>query len=198
MAEALARGRQALVLLPEIALSVEFLDRVEARFGARPAEWHSGVTQAARRRAWTAVASGDARLVVGARSALFLPFADLGLVVVDEEHDGSYKQEDGALYHARDMAVLRASIEGAAVVLASATPSLEMLGERRRRQVRAARPARALRGGRAARDARDRPARRTRRSRGAGSRSRSRPRSASAWRPASRRCSSSTAAAMRR
>ena len=113
------------MLLPEIALSVEFLDRVEARFGARPAEWHSGVTQAARRRAWMAVATGDARLVVGARSALFLPFADLGLVVVDEEHDGSYKQEDGALYHARDMAVLRASIEGAAVVLASATPSLE-------------------------------------------------------------------------
>ncbi len=125
VAEALACGRQALVLLPEIALSVEFLDRVEARFGARPAEWHSGVTQAARRRAWTAVATGDARLVVGARSALFLPFADLGLIVVDEEHDGSYKQEDGALYHARDMAVLRASIEGAAVVLASATPSLE-------------------------------------------------------------------------
>ena len=113
------------MLLPEIALSVEFLDRVEARFGARPAEWHSGVTQAARRRAWMAVATGDARLVVGARSALFLPFADLGLVVVDEEHDGSYKQEDGACYHARDMAVLRASIEGAAVVLASATPSLE-------------------------------------------------------------------------
>jgi primosomal protein N' (replication factor Y) (superfamily II helicase) len=125
VAEALRLGRQALVLLPEIALSVEFLDRVEARFGARPAEWHSGVTQAARRRAWTAVASGDARLVVGARSALFLPFRDLALVVVDEEHDGSYKQEDGALYHARDMAVLRASIEGAAVVLASATPSLE-------------------------------------------------------------------------
>ncbi len=125
VAEALRRGRQALVLLPEIALSVEFLDRVEARFGARPAEWHSGVTQAARRRTWMAVASGEARLVVGARSALFLPFADLGLVVVDEEHDGSYKQEDGACYHARDMAVLRASIEGAAVVLASATPSLE-------------------------------------------------------------------------
>ena len=125
VAEALRLGRQALVLLPEIALSAQFLDRVEARFGARPAEWHSGVTQAARRRAWTAVAAGDARLVVGARSALFLPFRDLGLVVVDEEHDGSYKQEDGALYHARDMAVLRASIEGAAVVLASATPSLE-------------------------------------------------------------------------
>ncbi|WP_297977096.1 primosomal protein N' [uncultured Amaricoccus sp.] len=125
VAEALSRGRQALVLLPEIALSVEFLDRVEARFEARPAEWHSGVTQAARRRAWMAVARGEARLVVGARSALFLPFAELGLVVVDEEHDGSYKQEEGALYHARDMAVLRASVEGAAVVLASATPSLE-------------------------------------------------------------------------
>jgi len=125
VAECLAAGRQALVLLPEIALSVEFLDRVEARFGARPAEWHSGVTQAGRRRAWRAVAEGGARLVVGARSALFLPFRDLGLIVVDEEHDGSYKQEDGALYHARDMAVLRASLEGAAVVLASATPALE-------------------------------------------------------------------------
>jgi primosomal protein N' (replication factor Y) len=125
VAECLAAGRQALVLLPEIALSVEFLDRVEARFGARPAEWHSGVTQAGRRRAWRAVAEGGARLVVGARSALFLPFRDLGLVVVDEEHDGSYKQEEGALYHARDMAVLRASLEEAAVVLASATPALE-------------------------------------------------------------------------
>jgi primosomal protein N' (replication factor Y) (superfamily II helicase) len=125
VAAVLRAGRQALVLLPEIALSVEFLDRVEARFGARPAEWHSGVTQAARRRAWHAVASGEAQLVVGARSALFLPFRDLGLVVVDEEHDGSYKQEDGVRYHARDMTVLRASIEGAAVVLASATPSLE-------------------------------------------------------------------------
>jgi primosomal protein N' (replication factor Y) len=125
VAETLARGRQALVMLPEIALSAQFLDRVEARFGARPAEWHSGVTYAGRRRAWRAVATGGARLVVGARSALFLPFRELGLVVVDEEHDGSYKQEDGALYNARDMAVLRAAIEGAAVVLASATPSLE-------------------------------------------------------------------------
>lgn len=125
VAETLRQGRQALVLLPEIALSVDFLDRVEARFGARPAEWHSGATQAMRRRTWMAVANGEARLVVGARSALFLPFADLGLIVVDEEHDGSYKQEDGACYHARDMAVLRASIEQAAVILASATPSLE-------------------------------------------------------------------------
>jgi len=125
VAEALKTGRQALVLLPEIALTVEFLDRVEKRFGARPAEWHSGATQAERRRCWKAVASGQAGLVVGARSALFLPFHDLGLVVVDEEHDGSYKQEEGVHYHARDMAVLRASLCSAQVVLASATPSLE-------------------------------------------------------------------------
>ncbi|WP_316015165.1 primosomal protein N' [Roseobacter sp. HKCCA0434] len=125
VAETLRAGRQALVLLPEIALTGEFIARVEARFGAAPAEWHSGVTQAGRRRAWMGVAEGRARLVVGARSALFLPFADLGLIIVDEEHDGSYKQEDGILYNARDMAVLRASLSGAQVVLASATPSLE-------------------------------------------------------------------------
>ncbi|PWE32155.1 primosomal protein N' [Maritimibacter sp. 55A14] len=125
VAECLAQGRQALVLLPEIALTAEFLTRVEARFGARPAEWHSGVTMTERRRAWRMVGEGGAQLVVGARSALFLPFRDLGLIVVDEEHDSSYKQEDGALYNARDMAVLRASIAGAQVVLASATPSLE-------------------------------------------------------------------------
>ncbi|QDL91118.1 primosomal protein N' [Paroceanicella profunda] len=125
VAECLARGRQALVLLPEIALTVDFLDRVEARFGARPAEWHSGASMAERRRCWRAVAEGAARLVIGARSALFLPFRDLGLIIVDEEHDGSYKQEDGALYNARDMAVLRAALGSAQVVLASATPSLE-------------------------------------------------------------------------
>ncbi len=125
VAECLARGRQALVLLPEIALTAEFLTRVEARFGARPGEWHSGVTQAERRRLWRMVGQGGAQLVVGARSALFLPFQDLGLIVVDEEHDGSYKQEEGVLYNARDMAVLRASHAGAHVVLASATPSLE-------------------------------------------------------------------------
>jgi primosomal protein N' (replication factor Y) len=125
VAACLAQGRQALVLLPEIALSAEFLARVEARFGARPAEWHSGVTMTERRRCWRMVAEGSAQFVVGARSALFLPFRDLGLIVVDEEHDTSYKQEDGVLYNARDMAVLRASITGAQVVLASATPSLE-------------------------------------------------------------------------
>ncbi len=125
VAACLEAGRQALVLLPEIALTAEFLTRVEDRFGARPAEWHSGVTMTERRRAWKMVSEGGAELVVGARSALFLPYRDLGLIVVDEEHDTSYKQEDGVLYNARDMAVLRASITGAQVVLASATPSLE-------------------------------------------------------------------------
>jgi primosomal protein N' (replication factor Y) (superfamily II helicase) len=125
VAECLRIGRQALVLLPEIALTGQFLTRVEARFGSRPAEWHSGITMAERRRAWRMVGKGEAQLVVGARSALFLPFRNLGLVVVDEEHDTSYKQEDGVLYNARDMAVLRASLNGAHVVLASATPSLE-------------------------------------------------------------------------
>jgi len=125
VAECLAMGRQALVLLPEIALTAEFLKRVEARFGARPAEWHSGVTMTERRRLWRMAGEGAAPLVVGARSALYLPFRDLGLIVVDEEHDQSYKQEDGVLYSARDMAVLRASINAARVVLATATPSLE-------------------------------------------------------------------------
>ena len=125
VAECLRLGRQALVLLPEIALSAEFLDRVEARFGARPGEWHSGITRSERRRLWHMAGRGEVGLVVGARSALFLPFRNLGLIVVDEEHDGSYKQDETVHYSARDMAVLRASIEGAQVVLASATPSVE-------------------------------------------------------------------------
>ncbi|WP_281983627.1 primosomal protein N' [Thalassorhabdomicrobium marinisediminis] len=125
VAECLRQGRQALVLLPEIALTSEFITRVEARFGHKPAEWHSGVTMTERRRCWKMVGQGEAQLIVGARSALFLPFRDLGLIVVDEEHDTSYKQEDGVLYNARDMAVLRASLNSAQVVLASATPSLE-------------------------------------------------------------------------
>ncbi|MGH6872532.1 MAG: primosomal protein N' [Rhizomicrobium sp.] len=125
VAECLRRGRQALVLLPEIALGVQFLDRFASRFGTRPAEWHSDLSQKERRRAYRAVFTGEARVVVGARSALFLPFRDLGLIVVDEEHEQAYKQEDGVLYHARDMAVVRARLAGCAVVLASATPSLE-------------------------------------------------------------------------
>lgn len=125
VAECLQQGRQALVLLPEIALTSEFLNRVEERFGAKPGEWHSGVTQTERRRLWRMAGEGRVGLVVGARSALFLPFRDLGLIVVDEEHDTSYKQEDGVLYNARDMAVLRASMTDAQVVLASATPCLE-------------------------------------------------------------------------
>ena len=125
VAETLRRGGQALVLLPEIALTAEFLTRFANRFGAPPTEWHSGVTMTERRRAWKMVGQGGAQVVVGARSALFLPFRNLGLIVVDEEHDTSYKQEDGVLYNARDMAVLRASICNARVVLASATPSLE-------------------------------------------------------------------------
>ena len=118
---------QVLVLLPEIALTQAVLARIEDRFGARPAEWHSAITPPRRRQVWEAVAGGRCRVVVGARSALFLPFARLRLIVVDEEHDGSYKQEEGFIYQARDLAVARAKIEGAAVVLASATPSLETL-----------------------------------------------------------------------
>lgn len=125
VAECLAQGKQALILLPEISLTADFLARVEARFGARPAEWHSGVTLTERRRLWRMVGQGGAQMIVGARSALFLPFQNLGLIVVDEEHDTSYKQEEGVFYNARDMAVLRASILGVPIVLASATPCLE-------------------------------------------------------------------------
>ncbi|MCI4666491.1 MAG: primosomal protein N' [Neomegalonema sp.] len=125
VAACLRAGRQALVLLPEIALTDQFLARFQERFGARPAEWHSAAAGVERRRCWRAAADGTAQVVVGARSALFLPFKRLGLIVVDEEHDQGYKQEEGAIYHARDMAVLRAQAADAVVVLASATPSLE-------------------------------------------------------------------------
>jgi primosomal protein N' (replication factor Y) len=125
VAEALRQGKQALVLLPEIALGAQWLRRFEVRFGVRPVEWHSDLTGVTRRAAWRAIARGEARVVVGARSALFLPFPALGLIVVDEEHDAAYKQEEGVAYHARDMAVVRARIGDCPVVLASATPSLE-------------------------------------------------------------------------
>jgi primosomal protein N' (replication factor Y) len=125
VAECIRRGRQALILMPEIALTSQVLDRFAERFGVRPAEWHSQLSQRIRQRTWAAVADGAATVTVGARSALFLPYADLGLIVVDEEHDPAYKQEDGIRYHARDMAVVRASVGGIPIVLASATPSVE-------------------------------------------------------------------------
>jgi primosomal protein N' (replication factor Y) len=125
VAEAISRGRQSLILMPEIALTAQSLDRFAARFGVRPAEWHSELSPRNRARTWHAVAAGEVSVVVGARSALFLPYADLGLIVVDEEHDAVYKQEDGVHYHARDMAVVRGHIARFPVVLASATPSIE-------------------------------------------------------------------------
>jgi primosomal protein N' (replication factor Y) len=125
IAESISRGRQVLILLPEIALTVQFLDRFADRFGCRPAEWHSDLSSKERRRVYRAIMDGKARVVVGARSALFLPFPELGLIVVDEEHEQAFKQEDGVIYHARDMAVVRGRIEKCPVILASATPSLE-------------------------------------------------------------------------
>jgi len=125
IAAALELGRQVLVLLPEIALSSQWLRRFTERFGAEPAQWHSDLGHAERRDTWRGVAEGSVAVVVGARSALFLPFPDLGLIIVDEEHDASFKQEDGVIYHARDMAVVRASLAKLPIVLVSATPSLE-------------------------------------------------------------------------
>jgi primosomal protein N' (replication factor Y) len=127
VAECLAQGRQALVLLPEIALSAQWLERFEARFGCPPAMWHSELGSKRRRDTWRALAEGRVQALVGARSALFLPFPDLGLIVVDEEHETAFKQEDGVVYHARDMAVVRARLNDASCVLVSATPSLETL-----------------------------------------------------------------------
>jgi primosomal protein N' (replication factor Y) (superfamily II helicase) len=123
--EIIRRGRQALVLVPEIALTAQFLDRFAQRFGVRPAEWHSQLSPRLRARTWRAVAAGEVSVVVGARSALFLPYADLGLIVVDEEHDPAYKQEEGVRYHARDMAVVRARGADIPILLVSATPSVE-------------------------------------------------------------------------
>lgn len=125
LADTLRAGRQAVVLLPEIALTHSFLTRFERRFGTLPAQWHSEMTPVQRARVWRGVLKGDVRAVVGARSSLFLPFRALGLIVIDEEHDGAFKQSDGVNYHARDMAVVRASLAGARVILSSATPSVE-------------------------------------------------------------------------
>jgi primosomal protein N' (replication factor Y) len=125
VAEAIRQDKQVLVLLPEIALTAPFLARFEARFGVEPAVWHSNLRSTQRRRVWRAVADGSAKVLVGARSALFLPFANLRLIIVDEAHEASFKQEDGVRYHARDVAVMRGHFEGFPVVLASATPALE-------------------------------------------------------------------------
>jgi len=127
VAEALRMGRQVLVLLPEIALTENFLKRFESRFGVPPVVWHSSQKQSERRRAWRQVAEGGAQVVVGARSALFLPYANLGLIIVDEAHEVSFKQDDGVRYNARDVAVMRGRFEQIPVVLASATPALESL-----------------------------------------------------------------------
>ena len=127
MAASLASGKQVLLLLPEIALTSQFISRVEQRFGCEPAQWHSDLRPRDRERTWRAVASGEARIVVGARSALFLPWTKLGLIVVDEEHENAYKQDDGVPYHARDMAVLYGTLGKFPVILSSATPSLESL-----------------------------------------------------------------------
>ena len=127
IAQSLRKDRQTLVLLPEIALTEAFLRRFEDRFGAAPVVWHSSLKSTERRRAWRAIAAGTAQVVVGARSALFLPYANLGLIVVDEAHEVSFKQDDGVRYNARDVAVMRARFESIPVVLASATPALESL-----------------------------------------------------------------------
>lgn len=125
VADTLRAGRQALILLPEIALTNSFINRFTKRFGTRPAEWHSDMTPVQRAKVWRGVLDGTVRAVVGARSALFLPFRELGMLVLDEEHDGAYKQADGITYHARDMAVVRAHLSNARVILSSATPSVE-------------------------------------------------------------------------
>ncbi len=125
IAAAVKAGRQVLILLPEIALTATFLARFEARFGAKPAAWHSDLAPKTREKVWRQVAEGSVRVVAGARSALFLPFQTLGLIIVDEEHDPAYKQEDRVFYHARDMAVVRARLGAFPAVLVSATPSVE-------------------------------------------------------------------------
>ena len=186
------------MLLPEIALTSQFLDRFAARFGARPAEWHSGLTERTRERVWGAAASGEARVVVGARSALFLPFADLGLIVVDEEHEGAYKQEDGVIYNARDMAVVRARLEKAPVVLASATPALETRFNAETGRYRWLRLPSPLRRGDDARDRDGGPQARRPAARALDFAAGDRRRRGGAASAANRRSSSSTGAAMRR
>ena len=125
IAQSLREGRQSLFMLPEIALTSQFLQRFEKRFGVAPAPWHSEISQGERGRIWRGVASGDIKVVIGARSSLFLPFRELGVIIVDEEHEPAYKQESQLIYHGRDMAVVRAMLGKIPVVLSSATPSIE-------------------------------------------------------------------------
>jgi primosomal protein N' (replication factor Y) len=125
IAQCLRQDKQALVLLPEIALTEPFLKRFEARFGCQPVAWHSDLRSSQRRRAWRGIASGEAAVTVGARSALFLPYPNLGLIVVDEAHEPSFKQEEGVQYHARDTAVMRGKFEDIPVILSTATPPIE-------------------------------------------------------------------------
>ncbi len=127
VAACLRMGRQVLILQPEIALTTSFIDRFEKRFGQMPACWHSGLTPAQRRKTFMGIMTGGVRVVAGARSALMLPYANLGLIIIDEEHDAAYKQEDGVMYHARDMGIARAHGGNFPVILASATPSLETM-----------------------------------------------------------------------
>jgi primosomal protein N' (replication factor Y) len=127
IAETLRQGKQALVLLPEIAMTAALLDRLTQRFGTPPVQWHSDLTERQRRLNWHAIARGNAKFILGARSALFLPYPDLGLIVVDEEHEAAYKQEEGVIYHGRDMAVARAHLGNIPIILSTATPSLETM-----------------------------------------------------------------------
>jgi primosomal protein N' (replication factor Y) len=127
VAQAIKDDKQVLILLPEIALSNAFIQRFEQRFGCKPALWHSSVSPHQRKKTWRGVALGETKVVVGARSSLFLPYSDLGLIIIDEEHDPAYKQEDGVIYHARDMAIVRAFLNKIPIVLVSATPSLETM-----------------------------------------------------------------------
>ncbi len=127
IAETLRQGQQALVMLPEIAMTAALINRFANRFGIQPVQWHSELTERQRRLNWHAIAQGNAKFILGARSALFLPYPALGLIVVDEEHEAAYKQEEGVIYHGRDMAVVRAHLGNIPIILSSATPSLETM-----------------------------------------------------------------------
>ena len=127
IAQAIEQGKQVLIMVPEISLTAQWLGRFQRRFGVRPAVWHSGLSMRERTQTWKAIIEGRVKVVIGARSALFLPYTDLGLIVIDESHDHSFKQEDAVNYQGRDMAVVRAKIEHFPLILSTATPDLETL-----------------------------------------------------------------------